>query len=40
MGGSTINIYGDVGNSEYQKLQDEFPAMYAEETETRENADK
>jgi hypothetical protein len=38
MGGSTINIYGDVGNSEYQKMKDEFPAMYAEETETRENA--
>jgi hypothetical protein len=40
MGGATINIYGDVGNSEYQKLQDEFPEMYAEESETRENADK
>jgi len=29
--GSTINIYGDVGNSEYQKLADEFPVRYAEQ---------
>ncbi|WP_281193729.1 hypothetical protein [Halorubrum sp. F4] len=30
-GGTQINIYGNVGNSEYQKLADEFPSLYREE---------
>lgn len=30
-GGTQINIYGDVGNKEYQRLKDEFPDLYEEE---------
>ena len=29
--GTTINIYGDVRNREYQKLRDEFPDLYREQ---------
>lgn len=35
-GGTQINIYGDVGNKEYQKLEDEFAYLYEDKTETEE----
>jgi hypothetical protein len=39
-GGATINIYGDVGNSEYQKMQDNFGSMYDEKSDLDENMEK
>ncbi|TQQ81848.1 MFS transporter [Halonotius roseus] len=39
-GGSTINIYGDVGNSEYQKMMDQFPELSEEQVETRNERQK
>jgi hypothetical protein len=38
--GATINIYGDVGNSEYQKLKDNFGTLYTEQGEIEENTEK
>ena len=39
-GGQTINIYGDVGNSEYQKMQDNFGSMYNEQSEVNDETEK
>ncbi|NUC72540.1 hypothetical protein HTZ84_09500 [Haloterrigena sp. SYSU A558-1] len=39
-GGTQINIYGNVGNSEYQKLKDEFPSLYREQTTIEEETEK
>jgi len=39
-GGSTINIYGDVGNSEYQKMKDNFGSMYDEQSNVNSETDK
>jgi len=30
-GGTTINIHGDVGRKEYQRMKDEFPGLYREQ---------
>ncbi|QRV15021.1 hypothetical protein JMJ58_19255 [Haloterrigena salifodinae] len=39
-GGTQINIYGNVGNSEYQKLKDEFPSLYREQKTVEEETTK
>ena len=39
-GGTQINIYGDVGNKEYQRLKDEFPEMYEEQSEIEKETER
>jgi hypothetical protein len=39
-GGTQINIYGDVGNREYQKMRDQFPDLYAEQRSIEKNTEK
>ncbi|OYR54913.1 hypothetical protein [Halorubrum halodurans] len=39
-GGTQINIYGNVGHSEYQRLKDEFPTLYGEQAEIDEKTTK
>lgn len=39
-GGSTINIYGDVGNTEYQKMKDNFGSMYSEQATIEDETEK
>jgi len=39
-GGTQINIYGDVGRDEYQRMKDEFPDMYREQSEIDEETER
>ena len=39
-GGTEINIYGDVRNKEYQKLKDEFPSLYSEQSDIENRTTK
>jgi hypothetical protein len=38
--GTQINIYGDVGDKEYQKLKDEFPGLYSEQRTIEKETEK
>ena len=38
--GTQINIYGDVGRDEYQRLRDEFPDMYQEQSKIDEETER
>lgn len=39
-GGATINIYGDVGNTEYQKMKDNFGELYNEQSDVNDETKK
>jgi hypothetical protein len=39
-GGTEINIYGNVGNAEYQKLRDAYPEMWQEQSRIDRNTTK
>jgi Spy/CpxP family protein refolding chaperone len=39
-GGATVNIYGDVGQSQYQKMKDSFADQHGEQTRINEKARK
>jgi hypothetical protein len=38
--GTQINIYGDVGRDEYQRMKDEFPDMYREQSKIDEETER